>query len=83
MEVPRSGGLLALMLDEEGGENSQGSLGALNLKREWMESTLRFLIDLCEEMYSEYNHKKFKKSNLESFANAVNTQFLEEPQRTW
>ena len=70
------------MLDE-GGDSSQGTRSTSNLKREWTEGPVKFLVDLCEEKYWEYNRKPFKKANWESFAEHLNTQFPEEPQRTW
>ena len=81
MEVPK-GGLVSIMLGE-GGDSSQGTRGTSNSKREWTEETLRFLIDLCEEKYWEYNRKSFKQANWELFVNLLNTQFPEEPQITW
>jgi hypothetical protein len=87
MEIPR-GGLLALMLHDEGGDSSQGSQernsqGTSNLKREWKEATFMFWVDMCEEKYWEYNCKPFKQANWEFFARQLNTQFPNDPQRTW
>ncbi len=67
MEAPR-GGLLVLMMRDEGGDGSEGvqersSSGTPNVKREWKEGVLRFLVDMCEEKYWEYNRKPFRQAN--------------------
>lgn len=81
MEVLRES-LVDSILDE-GGDCSPSSYGISNLKRECTRGTMRFLVDLCEEKYWKYNCKPFIKANLESFANHLIEQFLEEAQRTW
>ena len=76
------GGLLAFLLDEGSGVSESTTFSA-NVRREWNEETLRFLVGLCEEKYWEYNRKPFKKANWEYFAGKVNEQFPNKPQRTW
>ena len=39
------------------------------------EDTLKFLLDLCEEKYWEYNRNPFKKVNKEYFTGKVNKHF--------
>ena len=86
MEPVQPGGLLALLMYE--GDSSQGtaardSRGTSSARREWTDGTIQFLVDMCAEKYFEIDRKQFKKSNWESFAAKLNTQFPEEPQRTW
>ena len=47
-------------------------VSSANVRREWNEETLKFLIGLCEEKYWEYNRKPFKKANWKYFAGKVN-----------
>ena len=81
MDTPQ-GGLLAFLI-EEGSGVSESTTFSANVRREWNEETLRFLVGLCEEKYWEYNQKPFKKANWEYFVGKVNEQFPNEPQRTW
>ena len=86
MEPVQPGGLLALLMyegDSSQGTAAEGSRGTSSARREWIDGTIQFLVDMCAEKYFEIDRKQFKKSNWESFAAKLNTQFPEEPQRTW
>jgi len=60
--------LLSLMLHDEEGDSSQRTEGSNlrgsgNVRREWKDDIVRFLIDLCADKYWEYDRKPFKQSN--------------------
>jgi len=53
------------MLHDKGGESSQGiqergSWGIENVIREWKETIVSFLVDMCANYFGEYDRKPFK-----------------------
>ena len=54
--------MLAFLLEKKSGV-SQHIISSANIRREWNEDTLKFLVGLYEKKCWEYNYKPFKKAN--------------------